>query len=296
MVTAEVSTQKTATVRGVQLAYVEEGSGTTVIFVHGGISDFTIWKHQVPEFARGYRAVAYSRRFAWPNEEIPDGTDDQMLPHAEDLIALIEQLDAGPAHLVGNSWGAFICLFVALRRPDLVRTLTLEEPPVLPLFLSTPPRPQQLLKVLLTKPATGTALVGMIAKGMIPATIALKRGKVEESIRIFATRVALGGDSYDALPEEMKEHMLLNSKTHAAQFLGAGFPEFTDRDARSIKHPTLLVYGERSPNGLRKLSDRLKELLPNVETVEIPNASHVMHYENPDATNAAILDFLSRHK
>lgn len=295
MKVAEKFGYRTASVNGAELAYVEEGSGEPVVFVHGGISDLTIWKYQIPAFAESYRAIAYSRRYAWPNEEIPDGADDQMVPHADDLAALIETLDAAPAHLIGNSWGAFICLFTALRRPDLVRTLTLEEPPVLPLFVSTPPKPQELIKVLVTRPATGAAIVGTMVKGFIPATIALKRGKLEESVRIFATRVALGEDAYERLPSEVKEHMLLNAKTHAAQHLGKGFPKFADADARRIKHPALLVGGEKSPAILRRLSDRLEELLPNVERVIIPGASHVMHYENPEVTNRAIRQFVSRH-
>jgi len=293
--TEQQGQHKALRVNGADLAYVEEGSGDAVIFVHGGISDLTIWRHQVPVIGARYRAISYSRRYAWPNEEIPDGVDDQIIPHADDLAALIETLGAAPAHLVGNSWGAFICLFTALRRPELVRTLTLEEPPVLPLFISTPPKPQELLKVMLTRPATGAAIVGALVRGIIPATIALKRGDLEEGVRIFATRVALGQDAYDRLSADVKEHMLLNAKTEAGQLLGAGFPRFTDDDVRRIQQPALLVSGERSPALMQRLTDRLAELLPRVERVVIPGASHVMHYENPDATNQAILSFLAAH-
>jgi pimeloyl-ACP methyl ester carboxylesterase len=70
-----------------------------------------------------------------------------------------------------------------------------------------------------------------------------------------------------------------------------GFPA---GDARSINKPILLVTGQNSPRALVRMTDRLEELLPNTERVTIPNASHVMHYENPTATNKAILDFLGR--
>jgi pimeloyl-ACP methyl ester carboxylesterase len=43
------------------------------------------------------------------------------------------------------------------------------------------------------------------------------------------------------------------------------------------------------------LTDRLQELLPNVERVEIPAASHLMGEDNPGAVNEAILGFLARH-
>ena len=63
---------KRAQVCGVELAYVEEGTGQAVVFVHGGFNDLTIWEQQVPAVAQRYRAIAYSRRYAWPNEAIPD--------------------------------------------------------------------------------------------------------------------------------------------------------------------------------------------------------------------------------
>jgi pimeloyl-ACP methyl ester carboxylesterase len=54
--------------------------------------------------------------------------------------------------------------------------------------------------------------------------------------------------------------------------------------------------GERSPAFLLRLTDRLEELLPIVERVEIPDASHAMHEENAPAVNEAIVGFLGRHR
>ena len=285
---------RTVSVNGCRLAYVDRGSGDPVVFVHGGISDLRIWERQLAAFSENHRAVAYSRRYAWPNDDIPDGVDDQMLPHVEDLAALINALDLKPAHLVGNSWGGFICLLTALRHPELVRSLSVEEPPVLPLFMSTPPKPQEVLKVFLTRPRTGSALVGFMARGFVPAVGALKKRDLEGSVRIFA-RAVLGGAVYESLPAEVKAQMLGNAATHQAQFLAAGFPAFTDDDARRITTPTLLITGQKSPAFMHRLTDRLEHLLPNQERVSISNASHLMHHENPAALNSAVLDFIARH-
>jgi pimeloyl-ACP methyl ester carboxylesterase len=62
-----------------------------------------------------------------------------------------------------------------------------------------------------------------------------------------------------------------------------------------IRAPVLLVTGERSPTVFLRLTDRLEELLPIVERIEIPAASHVMHEENASAVNEAIVEFLGRH-
>lgn len=281
-------------INGVRLAYVQKGAGEPVVFVHGGISDLTIWEPVFEPISRHYRAIAYSRRYAWPNEPIVDGVADTITQHAADLAALIEKLDLGPTNLVGNSWGGFICLVVARDRPELVRRLVVQEPPVIPLFLGAPPSPPALLKTLVTRPRTGRALAGMIFKGMQPAQAALKRGAVEESMEIFVRRVALGDVGYEAMPEWVKRHMRLNAGTHAAQFRNdGGFVPFTARDARSIQVPTLVMTGQHSPAGLRVLAKELAALLPNAQEVEIANASHVMHVANPEASGNAIIRFLA---
>src|SRR5262249_60813453 len=49
---------------------------------------------------------------------------------AEYLAAFIKKLDLGTVHVVGNSYGGYAALFLAARHPELVRTLTVAEPPV----------------------------------------------------------------------------------------------------------------------------------------------------------------------
>ena len=63
----------TATVNGVDLAYVEQGQGEPVLFVHGGVGDYRAWDQQMNAFGAGYRAIALSCRGYWPNPELrPD--------------------------------------------------------------------------------------------------------------------------------------------------------------------------------------------------------------------------------
>jgi len=286
---------KTATVNGTTLAYRELGEGEPVVFVHGSASDLRAWEQQLPGVGRAYRAIAYSRRFARPNEDIDPEADDQMLPHVEDLAIFLREIGAAPAHLVGNSWGAFISLLTAVRHPDLVHTLTLEEPPVLSLFVSTPPRTAELMRLFATRPRTAMAILKFGAGTIAPAQKAFRRGEDDEAMRTFGHGV-LGKEPFEGLPEARKEQMRENLDSLRAQLLGAGFPPLGDDEVRGIRVPVLLVTGERSPSVFLRLTDRLEELLPIVERVEIPDASHVMHEENAPATNEAIVGFLGQHR
>jgi pimeloyl-ACP methyl ester carboxylesterase len=286
---------RTATVNGTTLTYREQGEGEPVVFVHGTASDLRAWEQQLPVVGRSRRAIAYSRRFARPNEDIAPEADDQMLPHVEDLVAFLRAIDAAPAHLVGNSWGAFISLLTAVRHPDLVRTLVLEEPPVLSLFVSTPPRPSELLRLFVTRPRTAIAILKFGAGTIGPAQKAFERGEDDEAMRIFGHGV-LGKEPFERLPEARKEQMRENLNSARAQLLGAGFPPLGDDDVRNIRVPVLLLTGELSPSVLLRLTDRLEELLPIVERVAISGASHAMHEENAPAVNEAVVGFLAQHR
>lgn len=281
-------------VRDTKLFYTERGAGEPVVFVHGGLSDYRAWEAQLDAVGARYRAVSYSRRYAWPNEPIMDGADDQIDPHVDDLAALLLALDLAPAHLVGNSGGAFVALLLAHRRPELVRTLVLEEPPVLPLWVSARPTPRELVSLLFARPRSFVALMQTFGTGIGPATKAFRRGDTETGLELFATAVE-GRTAFARLPESRRGQMRANVGTLAASLLGAGFPRFTDSDARSVRVPVLLLNGAESPAFHHRLSDRLAELLPNVERAWIPRASHHMHEEAPEAVNAAIIGFLARH-
>ena len=74
------------------------------------------------------------------------------------------------------------------------------------------------------------------------------------------------------------------------------FPAIEDEEVRGLRVPTLLLTGKRSPAFLLRLTDRLEELLTHVERLEIRDASHAMHEDDPPAVNRAILDFLGRHR
>jgi pimeloyl-ACP methyl ester carboxylesterase len=288
----EVSAVESVAVDGTTLAYRERGGGEPVVFVHGSASDLRSWDQQLPAIGTSYRAIAYSRRYARPNEDIEPDADDQMLPHVDDLVSLLRAIHATPAHLVGHSWGAFICLLTAIRHPQLVRSLVLQEPPVLSLFVSTPPRPKELLPLFIRRPRTAVSILKFGAGTVAPAQRAFRRGDDDAAMRIFAYGV-LGKDTYERLSEERRQQARENLNALRAQLLGAGFPPLSDDDVRRVRIPTLLMTGERSPAFLLRLTDRLQELLPDVERIEIAGASHAMQEENAGAVNEAIRRFLA---
>jgi len=284
---------RTVKVNGTSLAYCEQGEGEPVLFVHGGTADLRVWADQLPAVGRSCRAISYSQRYSRPNEAIAPGTANPFDPHVEDLAALIREIGAAPVHLVGSSSGAFIALLAAIRHPELVRSLVLGEPPALTLFAGTPPRATELLKLLATRPRTAIAIMQFAFGTMIPTTRAFRRGDDEDALRIFLVGV-LGKQTVSQLSAQTMQVLRDNISTLRGALLhdDTGFPPLADDDVRGVRVPVLLVTGVRSPAVFSCLTDRLEELLPLAERVEIPGASHVMFMENAPAFNEAVLAFL----
>jgi len=279
-------------INGARLEVIDQGAGDPVVFVHGSASDYRTWQAQLDEFRSQYRAVAYSRRYHWPNDRIPDGADYSMNEHVGDLQALLRSLDGGPVHLVGHSYGAFVALLLAIREPRRVRTLVLAEPPVITLFVSNTPKPGEILRLLFSRPRAAAAILRFGSRGIGPATAAARRGDMDAAMRIFGTAV-LGPGFYRGLSNARREQVEANSIE--AELLGSGFAPLREDDVRRLAVPTLLVSGQHSPGLFHRLLDRLEELLPHTERVEIRGASHIMHEDNAAAYNGAVHRFLAAH-
>lgn len=272
---------KKISVNGTELNYLEQGKGDPVIFVHGSLNDLRAWMPQIEPFSKLYRVISYSRRRHWPNSLTDDGTDYSATVHAQDLAALIEALDAGPAHIVAHSYGAYSALLLAARHPELIRTLTLAEPPLIPLLEAIPSgRPLE------------AAFLGDVWR---PSGQAFERGDMEQGVRIFIDGVS-GKGTFDRLPAPALSMIMDNVAAMAAQTLALDqFPAFTCRDAGKITAPALLLTGEKSPRMLGMIMEELRRCMPESELAIIPGVSHNMHSGNPQAFNETVLGFLAKH-
>jgi pimeloyl-ACP methyl ester carboxylesterase len=286
---------KTIQINNYPFSYIDDGVGSPVIFIHGSISDYRTWENQMEPFAKQFHVIAYSRRYHYPNNSVEDYSDYTYPQHAKDLAAFIKALDVGTVNLIGSSYGAYVALLTAINNPDLVKTLVLGEPPVIPLLVSNVDNPLQALLLLVRDFSTGKSFLKFGTKAMNPAKKQLRKGNIKEGIRLFANGV-LGEGGYEQLPEDAKVSMMDNATALKAEMLGPGFPdEFPKKEAMKLPVTTLLAYGEKSPKFFHSISDKLFNLLPNGQQVVIPDASHDMHGENPEAYNEKVLEFLLKH-
>ena len=108
---------------GLRFAYLSEGSGPLVLFLHGFPDTPHSWDRVMPAVAKaGFRAVAPYMRGYHPTEIPKDGKyDGDTL--GRDVVALIEALGAQQAILVGHDWGALAAYTAASIAPERVKLL-----------------------------------------------------------------------------------------------------------------------------------------------------------------------------
>jgi pimeloyl-ACP methyl ester carboxylesterase len=271
---------KRVRVDSTELNYFEFGEGDPVVLVHGTIGDFRTWGYQFESLAQSYRVISYSRRYHYPNAWTGDGSDYSTGLHANDLAGFVRALDAGPVHLIGQSYGAAVVAHCARHYPEVVSSLVVIEPAFIPWLQDM---------------AGGMESFAPFAQVMQNAARAMAEGEPKQAVRIFCDGV-LGEGTFASLSPEMQSVMLDNAPELKAELEApALISPFSFDDARMISAPTLSVEGGASLKWLRMIAARFAALVPNAETAMAEDSPHAVHFVAPEKFNSLVLDFLSRH-
>jgi len=108
---------------GLKLYYEEAGEGAAVVFVHEFAGDHRSWEPQMRFFSRRHRCVTFAAR-GYPPSDVPG--DVAMYSQAlavADIVAVMDHLALGKAHVVGLSMGGFAALHFGLDHPDRALSL-----------------------------------------------------------------------------------------------------------------------------------------------------------------------------
>jgi pimeloyl-ACP methyl ester carboxylesterase len=268
---------------GLALHYVEQGTGTPLIFVHGSLSDGGYWADHIGPFAKRYRAIAYSRRYNYPNVN-PVRRGYSAVVDAEDLAAFIHTLHLGKVVVIGHSYGALTALFLAAKHPELVRALVLAEPPAISLLMHLPS----------DEAKTGKAMFEDIQRKMVaPMQQAFRKGDHDAGIAAFMDYVFNDPHAWDRMPESAREDTLRDAhEWDVMMTTGILFPNIEPPTIRRITAPVLLLSGAKSYEFLGLITEELARLLPNRETIVLADAGHQMWYQAPDVCRRDVETFL----
>jgi pimeloyl-ACP methyl ester carboxylesterase len=258
---------------GVRLEYVEEGSGTAVVFSHGSGSDRRYWEPQRGPFGRHHRFIAYTRRFYGPGSATSDG-DNALQAHAADLIGLIDRLAGGPAHVVGFS--APVALRAVIERPDLTRTLTIVEPNI---------------PSLLAGDAEGDSLLAWWRGANDRVRDEAGDDAVRRAELWFELVNNRGPGAFADQPEAFRRMWIENMT--AIRPTPTAAPELSCDELGTIGVPTLAIATEHGMPYSQRIVERLVACVPGARLVVIQSATHFVTYQDPDVFNPLVLGFLA---
>jgi pimeloyl-ACP methyl ester carboxylesterase len=118
---------KSVTVNGNKVAYIDEGKGQPIVFIHGVSTTLVSFDVLFPAFIKkGYRVIGVDL-LGYGKSDKPDITYSVPF-HAETVIALVKQLSLKNAVMVGHSMGGAISLYAMIKEPDLFRSMVLLTP------------------------------------------------------------------------------------------------------------------------------------------------------------------------
>lgn len=238
------------------------GRGDLVVFVSSlgrGIGDFDVLMGDLE--AASYQATGVSHRGIDGSSPAVDGLT--LHDFADDVARAIEHLSGGPAHLVGHGYGNRIVRCLAADRPELVRSVTL-----IAAGGQVPPAPE-----------TGAALMRIFE---------LDRSEEDRLADIQHVFFSPGRDPSIWLdgwsPETKKMQWDARDSVPYAEWGHAG------------SAPVLVIQGLDDPMATPENGYVLREQLgaDRVEVVDLPNASHAMLPEQPEAIARELLAFLRR--
>jgi pimeloyl-ACP methyl ester carboxylesterase len=257
--------QKTATVFGRSIRYYETGTGPTVIFLHGLGADSSSWAANLGPAAGKFHAVTL--------DQIGFGESDKPFleykieTFVEFLEAFMDELKIPKATLVGNSLGGWIAADFAARFPERVDRLVLVDAAGL---TPTGPPPKAPIDLNMNSISSARRILGLV----------------------FYNRQLITDDVVRAVFEK---HLRDNDGYTIQRVLANAFatPQFEDAKVRSIKAPTLVVWGREDALIPLEAGERYAKAIPGAKLVVFDECGHVPQLEKAADFNKALLDFLS---
>ena len=249
---------------GTEAQAVDEGIGTPVLVVHGGMGDRTVWQ-PVTDLLRGrFRTVRLERRRY--RMDLPGPMT--MAQEVQHVAAIAAQLDR-PV-LVGHSSGGVVALEALVAHPGAYAGAVLYEPPVV----------------------TGAPLSD---DKLAAARAAVARDKPGKALSIFLRDVVrmpappawLAGVIVGRHPEYRQRVVRQLDDNDAIDEMGVRLAAYAQ-----LKTPILLLGGDKSPRHLAERLNALEQTLPHARRLLLHGQGHNAERRAPERVAKAIARFV----
>ena len=267
----------TADYQGISVHFSDTGTGVPVVLLHAGASSGAQWKGVVPLLGRQYRTIVpdligFGQTASWPGPA--ELTHDAQAGLASTVLNAV---GVSSVHVVGHSYGGATALRFAVQDPERIRSLALIEPQVAPILLQA-----------------GEQALWQEYRSFAQRFIDLARQGDEELAWVTFIDVRNGPGSWERLPAKTRTHFLRITNQLIDAFASNLCNPTSLDDCRTITVPTLIVCGGATTAPDRRVTQILRDTIPNSEYAVIPDAGHMSPLTHPGEVAKLLLAHLSR--
>jgi 3-oxoadipate enol-lactonase len=264
-----------AMVNGTELYYEDTGPGSTgktLVFSHGLLMSRQMFDAQVAHFRDRYRCIGYDHRGQGLSADVAGRSIDVETTYA-DAVKLMEKLELGPVHFCGLSMGGFVALRLALRRPELVRSIVL-------IGTSAETEPEENLP--------RYRRLNFVARWIGPAIVAPR------VMPILFGKTLLNDPTRAAEREFWLKQLKAIRRSIYRAVNGVMERGGVLEQLGNISVPTLIMVGDEDLGIVPAKSEHMRNRIDGARLVVVPEAGHSPTIEQPERVNAAMDEFLDQ--
>lgn len=259
----------------VNIHYETHGAGTPFLFFCETACAGDIWAHfQVPEFSRDHLVITHDYRGTGKSSRptVQYSCED----FVDDAVAILDELNAGPAIVLGHSMGGRVALLMALKYPQRVKKIIAAS--VGPGVANAPPIPFKMCKEMVEWGYEKYVREHTLEVGWPPEYIQQHPERVEHFLRIRMNNLPTLDDYL--------RHVVARQACDVSGRL------------HEIKQPTLVLVGDQDHGSAtgsshRVASEAMAKALPNSQYAVIANEAHNYFMTNPVEAHRIIRQFLN---
>ena len=273
-----MSTTQTITVEGHKIAYQEMGEGTPLLLLHGIPTNKSLWRNVMPTLSEQHRVIAPDL-LNYGESDMPKNTDVSINAQCKIISQFMDELGIAKANIASHDIGGGIAQLMAVNYPEKVNSLILIDSVC---FDSWPiPEFEPLLEPGVEQETSVDEFVDTLNEFM-------PKGVYDKSI----------------MTDELKKQYLKqwsNEQGKAALFnnmrrLNKEYTQAIAGELKSLKHETLILWGDEDNFQKPKYAPQLAQTLPNATLTWIEKAGHWVIDEKPERVTSLMGEFLADKK
>jgi haloalkane dehalogenase len=279
------------TILGHQMAYVDEGTGRPVVFLHGNPTSSYLWRNIIPFVTHGHRAIAPDL-IGMGDSSKPD-LDYTYTDHAAHLHGFLDALDLKDAVLVLHDWGSALGFDWAAKNPNRVSAIAFMEaivPPAMPFPSLEAMGPFEELFRNLRTAGVGEQMV--LQDNFFIEFILRELGvakRLSDDVMAHYRAPYPTPESRKPLLQWPREIPIAQSPKPAFDAVTGYIPWLVSSDI-----PKLLLHVEPGALIPPQAVDWLKANMTNLDTVFLGPGAHFIQEDYPDQIGTALADWLTR--